>query len=668
MEISVQQFIEQLTQTGVMTSDEVSTFMERMVAPPASVEGLSAAMIAAEKLTPFQSQHVRKANAEQLIVGEYLLLDTVGTGGMGQVYRARHRQTGELVALKMMPSKTRDSPTVLNRFEREMQIACELRHPHVAKVLEGDASDPRPWFAMELVPGTDLQQYVDEHGPLDLDTAIGYIEQAAQGIGFLHEEGIIHRDIKPSNLILTPEGTVKLVDFGLARQDPALTDSPAEQFTMLTESWAAMGTVDYMAPEQAHDARSVDQRADLYSLGCTLYFLVHGNPPFRGETDVETLLAHSEGKIPKLTTDRSRRGQSLNLSFRKLLAKQAERRFQSAGEFLGSLDNPPAKYLLKRFASVALLCLAAGLAWYFIPREAENIQASSSIFNDPSTPADLSQYELLIGIERQLFRIDLADRTLRPFVAGGFAGDKGNWSHDGSRILFRKIADGKRLGMQVIHPDGSGLIPLRTRGMDFSWSPDDRHIALSKWAEDSADIWVIDQDGTDPRTLIDFEHAVNHPDWSPDGEWIAFVADPPNTASQIQIVRPDGSDLQDLPVPKGSFWPVWHPDGKVLAYRKSANNGGQQICLYRLENSTSQQLTHEGSNMKCCWSPDGRYLAYVHLFQTDFDTWKEGVLGEIRVHDMQLDRSETILKCRVSNDETSLSWKPFPANPDAAPR
>lgn len=661
MEVSLQQFVAQLTNTGVMTSQEVSTFIERTGASLTSAEELAAAMIAAEKLTPFQSQHVRKANAEQLVIGDYLLLDVVGSGGMGQVYRARHRQTGELEALKILPSNQLQSPTALKRFEREMEIACEVRHPHVAQIRDGDASGLRPWFAMEFVPGTDLQHYVEEHGPLNLDTAIGFIEQVAQGLESLHERGIIHRDIKPSNLILTPEGTIKLVDFGLARQDPDATDSPDEQFTMLTESWAAMGTVDYMAPEQAHDARSVDQRADLYSLGCTLYFLVHGRPPFRGETDVETLLAHSEGKIPRLTTDRSRRGQALNHGFRQLLAKNTEQRLQSAGAFIESLsarDNSPSRNILKQFSYVTVLCLAVGLTWYFLAGPERGNPSTTSIFDAPSAPADLSQYELLIAIDGELFRMDLADRTLRPFVASGLAGDKGYWSHDGSRIIFRKIKDGKKKDMHMIHPDGSGSVPLRTWGMDFSWSPDDRHIAFSKWVKGSADLWVVDQDGTNPRTLIDFEHAVNHPAWSPDGEWIAFVAEPPNAASQIQIVRPDGSDLQDLPVPKGSFWPAWYPDGKALACRR-AKNGGEQIFLYTLQNSSSQQLTHDGFNMKCCWSPDGRYLAYVYLTPTDHDSWKEGTLGEIRVYDMQLDRSETILKCRVANDETSLSWKPF---------
>jgi serine/threonine protein kinase len=223
---------------------------------------------------------------------------------MGQVYRARHQSTGRIVALKVLPVELMQDESTLKRYAREITLAQQVKHPHVARVHEVSTGDTRAWYAMEYVAGVDLQRHIDQHGPISLETAADYVLQVARVLVYLHELAVIHRDIKPANLILTPEGRIKVVDLGLARCEVAAGGHSTDLASQLTTTGMAMGTVDYIAPEQILDAKSVDGRADLYSLGCVFYYLVHGRPPFQRETEVETLLAHTEASIPTLSNRR----------------------------------------------------------------------------------------------------------------------------------------------------------------------------------------------------------------------------------------------------------------------------------------------------------------------------------------------------------------------------
>ncbi|WP_197446760.1 serine/threonine-protein kinase [Tautonia plasticadhaerens] len=231
------------------------------------------------------------------VVGErYEVLGPLGHGGLGQVYRAPHRGLGREVALKIIRAGRHDEHAV-RRFEREMKAVGLLDHPNLVRATDGGVSRGRPYLVMDLVLGNDLERLVRRLGPLPVAEACELARQAARGLQALHEKKLVHRDIKPSNLMLTPEGVVKVLDFGLARLVEDVADS-------LTQNGSMGGTADYLAPEQADDLRSATIRSDLYSLGCTLYCLLAGRPPFgddRHEGLTRKIVAHRQEPVPPIT-------------------------------------------------------------------------------------------------------------------------------------------------------------------------------------------------------------------------------------------------------------------------------------------------------------------------------------------------------------------------------
>ncbi len=204
----------------------------------------------------------------------YRVLALLGAGGMGAVYKAEHRLMERLVALKVMAARLLGNAAMVERFRREVKAAARLAHPNIVTAHDAEQAGDLHFLVMEYVEGTDLARVVAERGPLPVGEACDYVRQAAMGLQHAHEHGMIHRDIKPHNLMLTPQGTVKMLDFGLAR----LAGEAGSQPGGGTAQGTVLGTVDYMAPEQADDAHQADIRSDIYSLGCTLYHLLSGRP------------------------------------------------------------------------------------------------------------------------------------------------------------------------------------------------------------------------------------------------------------------------------------------------------------------------------------------------------------------------------------------------------
>ena len=238
----------------------------------------------AGKLTPYQAAAIYQNKSRGLLIGNYLILDKVGQGGMGMVFKARHRKLGRLGALKILPpSFTRDRGAVM-RFRREFEAAARLKHVNLVAAFEADEDRGVHYLVMDFVVGINLDRVVSEHGPLPVPEAVDYLIQSARGLEAAHENGIIHRDIKPGNLMLDRGGTVRVLDLGLARIVDASNPFSKTVAGRLTQSGTYMGSIDYMAPEQAEDAHSADHRADIYSLGCTFFFLLTGREPFSGET------------------------------------------------------------------------------------------------------------------------------------------------------------------------------------------------------------------------------------------------------------------------------------------------------------------------------------------------------------------------------------------------
>ena len=222
---------------------------------------------------------------------------------------------------------------MLARFEREVRAAAKLSHPNIVAAYDADEANGVHFLVMEYVEGNDLSALVKKNGPFPVARTVNYILQAARGLEFAHKKGVIHRDIKPSNLLLDNEGAVKILDMGLARIE---SGGDAATKSELTGTGAVMGTVDYMAPEQALSTHHADARADIYSLGCTLYYLLTGRAAYDGETLMAKLLAHREQPIPELGAGVP---EEIEAVFRKMVAKSVEDRYQSVSEVVADLEK-----------------------------------------------------------------------------------------------------------------------------------------------------------------------------------------------------------------------------------------------------------------------------------------------------------------------------------------
>ena len=340
MPLVLEQFVQSLAASGLMSAEEIQEFLDRLAdnEKPQSGGDLAKSLFRKGRLTKFQAESVYRGKGRGLVLGEYVVVDRLGAGGMGEVYQAEHRRMKRRVAIKVLSSELTKTPNAVQRFEREVEAAAKLIHPNVVTAYDAGEASGVHFLVMEFVEGQDLAALVQQGGPLDVATALDYTLQAARGLEYAHDEGVVHRDIKPSNLLLDKKGTVKILDMGLARfVNDVAGDEPTA--AALTESGQVMGTVDFMSPEQAANTKGADKPADIYSLGATLYYLLTGRPMYGGQTLVEKIMAHRDQPIPSLRTLRNDVSRPLDETFRAMVAKTPALRQRSMAQVIAELER-----------------------------------------------------------------------------------------------------------------------------------------------------------------------------------------------------------------------------------------------------------------------------------------------------------------------------------------
>ncbi|HEV3258303.1 MAG TPA: serine/threonine-protein kinase [Gemmataceae bacterium] len=264
-------------------------------------------------------------------VGNYELVEKIAEGGMGTVYRGRQRETGQVVAIKMVPPNMVHNAVVQKRFENEFKAASSLDHPNIVRALEYGTSAGRSFLVMEFVEGESLGQRLDRERKLPETEAIRIICLAAQGLHHAHKQGLIHRDVKPDNIMVTPDGQVKLADLGLVKEIDADLN--------LTRTGRGLGTPHFMAPEQFRNAKNADVRCDIYSLGATLYMMVTGELPFRSLGPLDAWMKKVNNDLPparKLVPELSER---VDWAIRRAMSSDPNQRPESCREFVGDLTG-----------------------------------------------------------------------------------------------------------------------------------------------------------------------------------------------------------------------------------------------------------------------------------------------------------------------------------------
>lgn len=322
-------FLESLRRSRLLEPAQLEEIHEKTRSDTSCAPALARRLVRRGWLTAYQAKRLLDHSGQELILGPYRVLNLLGEGGLSQVFKAHHAVRHRIVALKVLHPELRSNAEIVEQFRREMDVLSRLEHPCFVKALDVEDDSAPHYFAMDYIEGIDLHKLLKWAGPLPIPQACNYTAQAALGLQYAFEQGLVHRDIKPGNLVVTFAGNeVRILDIGLARLEWALKErGPNEPVKPGTP--VLMGTADYIAPEQAQNADSANIRADIYSLGCSLFHVLTGQPPFPGNSLAKKLMQHQQAPPPSLRQLRPEIPAELELIVQKMMAKNPADRYQT---------------------------------------------------------------------------------------------------------------------------------------------------------------------------------------------------------------------------------------------------------------------------------------------------------------------------------------------------
>ena len=601
-------------------------------------------------------------------IGPYEILAPIGSGGMGEVYRARDSRLGREVALKVLSPTLSKDPDRRERFEREARAAAALNHPNIVTIHSVEEIDGIPFLTLELVDGQTLADLIPAEGlPLDRVLTLGIA--LADGVGAAHQRGITHRDLKPANIMLTADGRVKVLDFGLAKvkEDEQMAMAAGMPTTALTGEGRIVGTVAYMSPEQA-EGKAVDQRSDVFSLGIILYEMASGVRPFAGDTPMSTLSSIIKDTPKPVTEVRAGLPRDLAKIVNRCLAKDVEDRYQSAKDLrndLRALKNdltsgdlepisgsgvrapaatapavPARKWgMFAAIAAFVLVAAAAALWWNMDgssgtaeERPFDSIKLSRLTTTGAAGLAAMSldgRYVAHVAIREGLQSLWLrqiattSNVEIVPPAGVRYVGL--TFSPDGNHIYYATYAANSNLGNLYQMPilGGGARLILEDVDTSITFSPDGKEFAFIRGYPDAGKSAVIvaSADGSNARELIvrtrPLQFTLQGIAWSPDGKRVAATGrNMQELRGQIVIVDVAAKTETVLPTPdwRQISRVAWLPDGTgVLANaQESAGESSNQIFLVSYPSGESRRLTNDLSSYSgLAVAPDGRSFVAI---------------------------------------------------------
>ena len=540
-------------------------------------------------------------------LGPYEVLSPLGSGGMGEVYRARDGKLGREVAIKVLPESLSADPERLARFEREARVLASLNHPNIAAIYGVEDSTAVKALVLELVEGPTLQDRI-EAGAIPIDEALSIARQIAEALEAAHEQGIVHRDLKPANVKVNAQDQVKVLDFGLAKAlDPAAATSSTDlsrspTLSIGTQAGMILGTAAYMSPEQAR-GRAADRRADVWAFGVVLWEMLTGERLFAGETVSDTLAA-----VLTREPDGSRLPDRLPFAVRDLLrrclVKDPRRRLQSIGDARIAIEEavagtPPAVAVAEPAGRLRALTLAAAAAAVIAALGAGWLARGLRAPRRPAekAPGAVTQLTDFPGLEREpaispdgksvayvsdvsgnddIYLLRIGGHNAVNLTADSPASDRSPaFSPDGSQIAFRSERDGG--GLFVMGATGESVRRVANFGFNPAWSPDGKEIAVAKGGFDdpfsrgaASELDAVDV-ATGRLRVVSSGDAVQ-PSWSPHGLRIAYWGvRNPSAQRDIGTAAADGSEAKsggvDVTNDASLDWsPVWSPGGSAIYF------------------------------------------------------------------------------------------------------